>query len=148
MTSTSISKYYRRAVFLPGLIVISGYIIFAIFDVIFGKQYNSEYLTNSGVWLATIAMVAVNTVFVGVLATPIFLNNQPKIRMNIAISFLTWFLCPMIWFFYLLSKHYHYLTRSHQLDIESAFVFSNTLPFILGLIFSFIKFRKEGIHTI
>jgi hypothetical protein len=144
MESLELIQYFRKAIILPGSIIVLGFIIYGISDALFGNEYQSEWMTKEGAIFTTIILVVLNTIFISLLATPLFLNNNPKVRSNLIISTLTWFLSPGIWIGYLLTKHYNYLTNfSHKFDSESVFVLSNTIPFVIGLAWTFIKFRKD-----
>lgn len=143
-TSIPLAKYFAKAVFLPGVLIIAGYVIFGIADAMFGEEYKSEWLTKNGVMVIGIGMVTLNALFMGVLATPILLNFYPKVSTNILFSFLTWFLCPLVWIVYLWVGHYQYLIRySNQWVEESGFIISNTLPYLIGLVWTFIRFRQR-----
>ena len=144
MTTISLTKYYKKAVIFPSIVIIISYISFSIIYGIFGKEYKSEWLTQGDVFFLSVMMVALNAMFICILTLPMFFNNRIKIRASIVLSLLTWFLCPAIWIMYILIKHFHYLTNfSHHLDEESLFVFSNTLPYIIGLVLTYFKFRRD-----
>jgi hypothetical protein len=143
MTSIKMTEYFKKAIIFPGLLIALGNGIFGIVDIIW-SEFRSEWLTQGGVIFISIVMVSLNAMFIGLLTTPIFLNYNKKIRSNVLICFLTWFLCPIIWISYLLIKHYNYVMHfSHKLDEESIFVLLNTIPFVVGLVWTFIRFRQD-----
>jgi hypothetical protein len=140
----NIAKYYRCAVMLPGLVILISHIIFEICSSIFGEEYKSEWFTNGFFVFYALFIIMAHALFVGFLSLPILFNDHIKIRTNRLMSFLTWFVSPAIWFFYIWIKHFHYLSgKSYRPDSESAFIFSNTIPYAIGLIWTFIRFRKD-----
>lgn len=142
----TVSKYYKYAIVFPALLIILGYIIFAVIYVALGidNNYKSEWLTSNSFLLFSISIVIINSIFISILSTTIFLNRYNKIREKIILSFLSWFLLPSVWIGYLLIKHSEYLANSQNgFDEESIFVFSNTLPFLIGLVWTFAKFRTD-----
>jgi hypothetical protein len=143
-TTINITRYYRLAVMLPGLIIFLGYVIYEIGCLIFGEEYKSEWLTNDVFVFYTLVVIIGHALFVCFLSLPILFNDHIKIRTSRLLSFLSWFLSPAIWFLYMWIKHFHYLSgNSYIPDGESAFIFSNTIPYTIGLIWTFIRFRKE-----
>ncbi len=137
-------KYYKDAVLIPSLSVIVTYIIFAIFHKIFSQVYENEWLTDEAILLTSFWLVILNALLISVLSVTIFLNKYNEIKANFFLSLLSWFVIPMIWILYILITHFYYVkTYSHYFNSESIFVFFNTLPYILGLLLAFIKFRRK-----
>ncbi len=137
-------KYYKDAVLIPSLSVIVTYIIFAIFHKIFSQVYESEWLTDEAILLTSFWLVILNALLISVLSVTIFLNKYNEIKANFFLSLLSWFVIPMIWILYILITHFHYVKAySHYFNSENIFVFFNTLPYILGLLLAFIKFRRK-----
>jgi hypothetical protein len=141
-TSIDITRYYRLAVMLPGLIIFLGYIIFEIGFLIFGEEYKSEWLTNDVFVFFGVVIILVQAFIMFILSIPLMLNTHFRIRANRTKSFLTWFLAPMIWLVFLLVNYYRSI-NSFETVGESVWIFSNTLPYTIGLIWTFIRFRKE-----
>jgi hypothetical protein len=144
-----LSRYYKKAVLLPSGIIILGCILYSVYDLTIGpgKNYKSEWLTADSVDMYAIFMVILHCGFLAVLCSTIFLVRFPKVQANPALTFLSWFLLPMIYLGYLLVL----LCRSvyHDVDVQGTciIVLSITLPFILGLILTFIKFRRAIVFT-
>jgi hypothetical protein len=141
-TSINITRYYRLAVMLPGLIIFLGYIIFEIGCLIFGEEYKSEWLTNDVFVFFGVVIILAQAFIMCILSIPLMLNTHFSIRANRTKSFLTWFLAPMIWLVFLLVNYYRSI-NSFETFGESAWIFSNTLPYIIGLIWTYILFRRE-----
>ena len=140
-----LTRYYRRAALLPSGILILGSIIYSICDLTIGpgKHYKSEWLTADSMDLYAIGMVILHCGIVSLLCSTIFLINYVSVRTSPILTFLSWFLLPMIYLGYLLAL----LCRSvyHQVDVQGTclFVLSLTLPFIFGLILTFVKFQRR-----
>jgi hypothetical protein len=140
----TLDKYYRNAALIPSAIVITCHILFLIIYVLSGadKDYKSEWMTADGALTMTIFIIIINALLVCALSLTIFLNKYESIKSQPVLSMLTWFLLPMIWIGGILNKHVHYLVYSHDnFGSESIFVFSNTLPYLTALVWTFWKFR-------
>lgn len=108
------------------------------------RDYKSEWLTTESVFGFSVIIVILNSAFISLLSLTIFLNKYVKVKNSAIWNSLTWLLFPMIWIGYLLFKHLHYiLNYSKSFDSESVFILSNTLPFIIGLSFTFINYRHN-----
>ncbi len=138
----TLNKYYRNALMIPSGFAIAFNLIYSIILLIVDRDYKSEWLTIESVFFVSIVMVTLNAAFVCGLSLPIFLNKYEKVKNNLLLSLLSWFLLPGIWIGYVLVKHGSYLVISgNGLDTESVFVLSNTIPFLIGLIYTFVKFQ-------
>jgi hypothetical protein len=141
----SLGQYYNRAVFIPCFIVISGFLLFTVYDLIrgSGKDYKSEWLTAESLDLYTFLLVFLHCVILSVLCTTIFLNEFPKMRCNPLFRTLSWFLLPFIYmgvlFYSALKSIYH----GHEVLSTLLIVLWLTLPFVVSLTSAFIKFRHE-----
>ncbi len=139
-----LAAYYKRAVLLPSAIIILGYILFCVYDLVIGpgKNYKSEWLTADSVDIYVVILIILHCGILALLCSTIFLIKYPKIQANPVLTCLSWFLLPMIYLGYLLLL----LCRSvyHHVDVQGSFIFilSMTLPFIIGLTLTFIKFRR------
>lgn len=125
-------------------------IIFNIFySFLFQPDTKSEWLTNSFVFFSSIFILIINALFLSILSLGIFLNNYPNVRCNRILSFLTWLGLPTFWCTIILLKHFnlYLITDSYILD-ETLYVLSATLPYIIGLIISLIKFRKDSLDKV
>lgn len=138
-------RYYKRAVLIPSAIIISGYLLFTIYDLVIGpgKDYKSEWLTAGAVDEYMIGIIILHCGIVALLCCPIFLTQYPRIQRSPILTFLTWFLLPAIYLGYLLFQVC--VAVYFQIDVTGAciFILPPTLPFVFGLIVTFIRFRKR-----
>lgn len=133
-----------NGVLLPAVPAFVGYSIYGLVDIWFGEPYVSEWMTKDFIALTTVVIVIVNALIVSLLSASLFLNAYDTVRKNLWLSFLSWFLPPMIWIGYLLEKYRQSLTRGYEdWQMESLFILSNTLPYLAGLLISFLRFRKK-----
>jgi len=140
----SLESYYKKAVILPSIIVILSSIAYGIWENLYEEKFKSEWLDANAILEISTVVVIANALFICILTLPLFLNNVAEIRKSIITSLLAWCLCPGIWIVFILRTHYQYLVHhSYRLDRESVFVLSNTLPYIIGLVWVFLIFRKD-----
>lgn len=134
---------YKYAAIIPSLLAVTGYIIYAIIYVAFdlGRDYKSEWLTANALLPLTVLIVFINAIFTCCLSATLFLNAYRGVRSHAFLSFLAWFLVPMLWLGGLLINQQ--INSEHYFDEESIFVWFNTLPYIFGLLVTFIRFRKS-----
>jgi hypothetical protein len=97
----------------------------------YDSRYQSEYFTDESAVEIGIMMSIANAIFIGVLSLTLFLNRSVEIKRNITLSALAWLALPGTWICYLIWKDH------------SVFVLINTLPYALGLLVTFRKFRKR-----
>ena len=139
------TRYYKRAVFLPSAIIISGYILYMLYDLSIGpgKDYKSEWLTAGSIDVYVMAVVILHCGIVALLCCPIFLAQYPKVQRSPILTFLSWFFLPAIYLGYLLFLLFQAIY--FQFDVPGAclFILPPTLPFIFGLLITFIKFRNS-----
>lgn len=138
---------YKYAAIIPSVLAVTGYIIYAIIYVVFdlGRDYKSEWI-DANAFLPLVAfMVLVNSIITCCLSATLFLNAYSPVRNNAFLSFLSWFLAPMLWLGKLLL---HQLINSEDyFDEDSITIWATTLPFILGLLGTFILYRRNVTST-
>ncbi len=139
----TLNRYYRTAIFIPSVLVMVFNLVYNTILLIEDKDYKSEWFTNESFFIITIMMSILNCIFIGILSSTLFLNKYRKIRENIALSALSWFLLPSIWIGIIWEEHLVYLSYNQYDFGETLFVISNTIPFVIGLFYSFIKFRQR-----
>lgn len=140
----NLSKYYKNGIITPAFIVITCYLLYEIVYLVLdlGKGYKSDFLTKNNFSGITVLIVVANAVFLGILSTPLFLNTFRQVRNSFFLNLLTWFLLPGTWICYLIIKHISYLlSLDNGFDQESIFIFSNTLPYLFGLVLSYREFN-------
>lgn len=137
--------YYKRAVLYPSALIILGYILYTIYDLTIGpgKDYKSEWFTAGSIDEYMIGMIILHCAIVALLCCPIFLTHYPKIQRGPIFSFLSWFLLPGIYFGYWLFQFCKAIYSQIDVSGNCLFFLPPTLPFIFGLIITFIKFRKR-----
>ncbi len=137
-------KYYRNAVVLPAIFIVAFYLLYIAADGIFAEEYESEWMTKAGINLTLLGIVFLNSLFICILATALFCNARQGVKNNIILSSLAWFFLPMLWIAYLWFSHLFHLVSDHKSpDANSLFIFSNTLPQLVGLIVTFRQFRQR-----
>jgi hypothetical protein len=129
----TLNNLYWKSTVIPSILTVGGWITYAIIYVVFdlGKDYKSEWMTKNDFLLPTVMFVLFNCFIVSFLSTGIFFNFYKQVKDNLLFSFLSWFLLPGSWMGYLLLKD------------SSFYVWSNTLPFLIALLLSFIKYRVD-----
>lgn len=138
-------RYYKRAVALPSGIIILGYILYTIYDLTIGpsKDYESEWLNPDAADVILIGMVILHCGIVALLCSTIFLIHFSIIRMSPILTFMSWFLLPMIYMGYLMYLPCRSVYSPVNVPVFYSLILSLTLPFIFGLILTFIKFRNR-----
>jgi hypothetical protein len=135
-----LSRYYRRILFIPTLLVLGGFVAYAIYQ---RKTYKSEWLTAESFEPLEFAMVVAHCLIVSGLCTTVFLNRRPEVSGNATSSLLSWFLLPIIYLGGLLLE----IGESYSIhDAQPADVLlglSATLPYIVSLIVTFIQYRRS-----
>lgn len=129
-----IFKYYKKSIIPSSLLVI---IIQIVFESTNDKSYKSEWLDYSTVMIWFIIMIIINAIIVSILSLTILFNYKESVRNNFFISFISWFLSPGIYLGFLISKSFHISSN------DKFFLLINSLPYLIGLTWGFIKFRRE-----
>jgi len=137
----SLSNYYKKAVFYPSIIVFVATIVFSIID---NYNYKSEWLTAGSIISLSIITAFIYCVVFSLLSLTIFLNRFHKVKENAMLNFLSWFLFPLV---FMSEVFVHEITfdikYEGQLDKDFAYVIILNLPFLFGLIWSYIQYRKQ-----
>ena len=138
----TLKKYYTIAVIFPSIIVIIAIIIFSIIDTI---GYKSEWLTRESVVFAETIFCMVYCAIICILALTIFLNLIEKIRKNIFFSICSWFLLPISFISIVINHEIWFAIEHNAGKIKSDFipVILLNVPFVFGLIYSYVKFLKK-----
>lgn len=135
-------KYYIRGVVWPAvLILLVHFGAYIINENQISPGYESEYLTQGGLNGMSFVLVLLNTIIVLTLSSPILLVDLTGKR-KIA-RFLYWFLFPGSWLLYLVWRATESLLKYTDHGDDAFYVFSNSVPYIIGLIWSYIKFSKD-----
>jgi len=140
-----LSRYYKRIILLPTLLIVGGFVAFTIYDLNFGsgKDYKSEWLTADSFDQYVIGMVIVHCLIVSGSCLGVFFNRRLDIRGNPIWSFLSWFLLPMLYLGYLLYLMGRSFYDHVDEDNSTLFILSLTLPYMISLTLTFIQFRRS-----
>jgi hypothetical protein len=135
-------RYYRNAVLIPSGIML---VIMIVYSIMQNQDYVSEWFTAEGVILISIIYALIFSALISISSLTIFLNNIVKVKQNFFLSFFSWFLLPLglitiTWIHDI--KHSLKYDQDYSLIYISNFIL--TEPFFVGLILSFIKFRKNN----
>ncbi len=136
----TLGKSYKKATLYPSLIIIFATVIFSIAD---NYNYKSEWMTASSVIFLSIIVAFINCLVISLLSTTIFLNKIPEIKNNRFLNFLSWFLLPLGFITVLLVHEIKFNIKYHE-KFGSGFMYMIILilPFVIGLISSYYKYRK------
>jgi hypothetical protein len=134
----TLSRIYIKAVVIPGIIMVLGVLVYAIIE---NRNYKSEWLTSEAVIQMIFVFALLYWICICILALPLFLNKNQKVNSNNIISLLSWFLLPGILMGIVIQK-----AISEYLTVERdsgtiVYAILMTLPFVIGLIWGFWKFR-------
>jgi hypothetical protein len=137
-----LARYYRNAVLIPAGIVLA---IMFVYSIMQNQDYVSEWFTAEGVIIISIIYALIYSIIISISALTIFLNKIVKVKQNFFLSFFSWFLLP---FGLITTTWIHDVKNSLKYDQEYSLIdisnFIMTAPFFVGLILSFIKFRKNN----
>ena len=127
-------KYYKIATIIPFIVIVVCYFLLGIIDFVFGLNIS---LTNKDVTPFYVLFYVPIWGFLNfVLTVPILFNN---LKSKFIFAFLSWFPLSMFyyifWFLNLSIPKYDYK--------EGIVVYSFTIPYFIGLSWSFILFCKE-----
>jgi len=141
----TLQLYHRNAIMIPSMIIMGCFLLIGLADALFGEGYKSEWMTQGSGAIIGFAIVTANSLILIALSATIFLNRIELVKRSFFLSMLAWLLAPSIWLGYLIGKHISYLSHTQSgFDVESAFVFSNTIPYLIGLCWTFVVFRRHG----
>jgi hypothetical protein len=131
-------ELYQRSVVYPWVILLPCVTIYSIIE---NRNYESEWLTSESVIGMTILAAIVYGLIICLLALTMFLNKHERVRSNSIFSALSWFALPFGFICLVIGKAINeYLTVGSTSEIVYSVIFN--LPFIIGLIWGFWKFRK------
>ncbi len=132
-------KYYRKAVIYPSIFILFFFFFYSIIE-----NYNTEWLFAKSEIIMSVSTALIFCLLICVLSLPIFLNKLKKLNKNLIWNILVWFLLPFV---------YISIIWIHDIEnrIKFEFGFGNgffyllimTIPFVIGLSWTFIKFRQE-----
>ncbi len=134
----TLSGIYTRSVIYPSLILL---LVVTVFSIIINRDYKSEWLTREAAIEMDIIAALVYSLLICLLALTVFLNRYESVRSNTYLSALSWFLAPGALICSMFGKAInHYFAVGTPYEIEFAIAFN--LPFAIGLIWGFRRFRR------
>lgn len=135
----NLANLYKKAVIYPSFI---GIIITLILFLFLNKNYKSEWLTKESVLFMAVIYLIIYCLIICILSLTIFLN-QKIIRSIGTASFLSWFLLPITWIIISVYKTTMFrIYYAPETTIELIFLITINLPFVVGLIYTYILFIK------
>ncbi len=134
-------NYYKKAVIYPSLFILFFCVIYSILN---NSDYKGDWPTTKSIIIMTVASSFFFSLLLNVLSLSIFLNKFKKLHRNLIWNMLTWFLLPL---------GYIAIVLIHDINnrIKFSFGFGNdfifllimTLPFVISLCWTFMKYRQE-----
>ena len=135
-------KYYKKAVLYPSLFILFFSIIHS-----FIANYESNGLTDFSAVFMSIITSFLFILLMSFLSLSIFLNKISRLYKNLTWNVLSWFLLPL---FYLAVVFNHDLKIRLKYDFgfgnDFLFLFIMILPYVIGLCWTFIEYRKKIIN--
>jgi hypothetical protein len=136
----TLNRLYFKGVLLPAIISIIGTTVLSIIE---NADYKSEWMTKGSAIGLALVVSCIHSLIVSLLALTIFLNNKIITTTGIP-TFLSWFFLPMTWIIITVYK-----TIDHRLNYETdteeqlVYLITLNLPFIIGLIWTFIIYKRQ-----
>jgi len=139
----TLSGIYRRFVILPAIFLV----IFAIiYSNIENRNYESEWLTKEAAIETDILVAVIYCASICLLSLTMYLNKINRVRSSNILSPLSWFLIPVGFMCVVMTKAINeYITVESSFESLIALIFN--LPFTLGLIWGYIKFKRSLVST-
>lgn len=142
--STTLKGLYIRGVIFPAIIVVMSMGILSIID---NNDYTTEWMTKESVIFMSVLFSFIDSAMICILALTIFLNNK-IIRTSGPKTFLWWFLLPMTCIVVVVVKGlYHRQSDTGRTNIDLLYMTILNLPFVIGLIWTYILFKKSNART-
>jgi hypothetical protein len=134
----SLSVIYKKSVVYPACFLL---VAATLFSIIINRNFVSEWLTREAAVELDFAAALLYGLLVCLFCLPMFLNYYEKISSHKILSALSWFLIPGSFICLVVAKALNeYFTVGSVYEILYAIIFN--LPFIIGLIWGFRKFRR------
>ena len=131
-----LKRLYKRILTIPILFLLGAFLAYSIYE---NYTYKSEWLTAEAFLPIEFALVIAHCAIVCCLCLPIFANKRSGVKGNRLWSFLSWFLCPMLYLGWLL---YRCVPQEGELA-DVLLLLSATLPFMVSLVVTFIQFQRS-----
>ncbi|RYZ22436.1 MAG: hypothetical protein EOO16_09120 [Chitinophagaceae bacterium] len=135
-------RYYTIAFLYPALITVVGQVLYFAYELLL-RHDTDRPLSDAGIFGYAILLLLVHTAWVGALCLPLRLGARQSVRRQKSLLLLCWFAAPLAWFAALLYNLWRY-DGSHSGIRDNALLLANCVPFIIGLIVSYGRFRRYG----
>jgi hypothetical protein len=140
----TLKKLYIRGVILPSIIAI---VSTGVLSVIDADRYKTPWVTKESLIFISILISFIHSLIICTLSLTFFLNN--KIIKTEPATFLSWFLFPMTWILFAVSwSIYHRQKHVSDDNRDLIYLAVLTVPFIIGLIWTYIVFKKDNGRTL
>jgi hypothetical protein len=137
----STRRYYKWAVGWPLVFVIGIQLLYCLYELFFHPA-PGEWLTDSSVFVSALLLLVVHSAWVAALCLPLLLAGRPLVRRYGVLQLLCWFALPFSWFAGLLYRFWRTDNSESHLS-DNLLLLANTVPFAIGLIYSFLRFRRD-----
>jgi len=132
-------RYYRKAVIYPSLFILFFCIVYLLID-----NYKNEWHTAKSAIIMIMATSVIYILIMCLLSLTILLNKFQKLNKKNFWNILTWFLLPSGYIVFIL--FYDIKNRiNYDFGFGNGFIYLliMTMPYIIGLFTTFIKFRQK-----
>ena len=137
----TLNRQYRQAILYPFVAVILCTLIYSTLD---NYNYKSEWLTAGSVIFLSVIWAFLYSLIISGFALTIFLNKFEKVRTNNLLVILSWFLLPFSFIGVIINHEITFEMKyeSGKLGSDFIYVLILNVPFTVGLIWSYFKYRK------
>jgi hypothetical protein len=139
-----IEELYRRSVYYPSFILL---LITLVYSVIYFLGYKRDEQIQMYEWYERVAinllMAIIYCIIIGICSLTTLLNKYEKVRSNVVLSYMTWFLLPLGFIFTTIGKAINELVDVGSIW-ELVYALVAGVPFIIGLFLGFRKFNSQG----
>ena len=136
-----LEKHYALGLFVPFLVALAGTFLIGYVDVVTGPVYESEWLTGEVVLYILMIYSVINGLIINLLGSSLALNFSVRVRSSATLSGIAWFLPILCWTGVVVV--FFWREPGQRGSVEYLFLLVNTLPYVAGLVFTFLRFRKQ-----
>lgn len=137
-------NYYRKAVIYPSLFILFFCILYPLFD-----NMKSEWNITKSAIIISIVTSGIYSLIMCVLSLTIFLNKFQKLNKNLFWNILTWFLLPATYIvIFLVHDIKTRINYDFGFGYDFIYLIIMTMPFLIGLYSTFIKYRKKYLQPL
>ena len=137
----SLLYHYNIAIFSPFILVMLFTTAYSIID---NYNYKSEWLTAGSVISIQMVFTFLYSLIISCLSLTIFLNRFEKIRSNSLWRSLSWLFLPFSFIIIVIVHEINFSMKYEgKLGSDFNYLIILNVPFIIGLIWSYIKYRNS-----